>query len=102
MSYTFKVGGDDRVFLLTYGRETQVWDLGPGVLGMTAFEAAEELDHGVADRDCTTWGRLVMQGRQGGYAPLVGQYSVEEVREWLRTLSHQEFEALVSEGGLVL
>ncbi len=61
IGYTFEAG--DRVFLLVYGRETRVFDLGP---------AARDLGHERADSDAEAWGRLILEKRQGGEAALLG------------------------------
>ncbi len=69
--YCFKARGDDRVFLLIYGPETRVWDLGMRALGMSAGAAARKLGYGRADPDSEAWGRLILEKGQGGEAPLL-------------------------------
>lgn len=96
--YTFKVRGDDRVFVLTYlGGTARVLDAGPRCVGMSPVGAARELGRSYtwANGDEEAWGRLVLERRQGGHAPLFGYVTEGEVREWLDTLSDDDFEALL-------
>ena len=100
MNYTFHAPGDNRVFVLTYARETRVLD--SGLRRMSVAAAARELGDGCsqADADQAAWGRVILSGRQDGHDPLVRRYTIAAAG-LLRDLSDRDFEALVAVGGLL-
>ncbi len=65
IGHAFEARG--RVFLLTYGGETRVWDLGSSVSAATASLNLGH-DYATADSDSEAWGRLILEKRQGGEA----------------------------------